>query len=72
MSYPEEVAKTKWCPFVRLSSGVGHVSWNRRTNPSWKEEEPEVHPEAMCIGSRCMMWEWTWAGEMGKCGLSNE
>lgn len=41
----EDEAKTKWCPFARVS--YGKYSCNRSDHDS---------PVGKCIGSKCMAW----------------
>lgn len=43
----EEEAKKKWCPFVRISRGLGSA-WNRPSFPG----------DPTCIGAECMGWQW--------------
>jgi hypothetical protein len=47
----EDEAKTKWCPFTRISSGEREWHTNRPSHA-------EVHDKAFdrCIGSACMAW----------------
>ena len=49
--HTEEEAKTKWCPFTRITSGEGEWHSNR---PAYAE----VHEKNFdrCIGSACMAW----------------
>lgn len=51
MILTEEEAKTKWCPHVRQSDGIGEVATNR-----WDEDNNPAY--ARCIASECMAWEW--------------
>jgi hypothetical protein len=47
----EEEAKTKWCPFARLTfSTEGFAAGNRFDDCAWAEKR------ALCIGSACMAW----------------
>lgn len=49
----EDEAKGKWCPFARVGhseSGLGSMNRDVRC------PGPVVPPEALCIGSACMMW----------------
>lgn len=43
----EEIARTKWCPFVRMG---GDTACNR-------DAQTPMALFYMCIGSDCMMWE---------------
>lgn len=45
----EEEAKTKWCPFSRVSPWPANGSYNRITN---KEGAAYTN----CIASSCMVW----------------
>ena len=49
---PEKMAKTKWCPMVRMSvkteSGRPYMAGNR----------PFHKIDGNCIASDCMMWRW--------------
>jgi hypothetical protein len=47
MILTEEEAKTKWCPFARLSIGKDLAAPNRG---------PSVEEKCRCIGSACMAW----------------
>jgi hypothetical protein len=52
----EDEAKTKWCPFVRVTgcgSNAGSAEWHTN-RPSFAE----VHDKGFdrCIGSACMAW----------------
>jgi hypothetical protein len=64
----EEEAKTKWCPFARLTfSTEGFAAGNRFDDCAWAEKR------ALCIGSDCMAWRWSvkdYPGEGGFCGLA--
>jgi hypothetical protein len=47
MKVTEEEAKTKWCPFVQISSGSDSIASNRSYYLN------------NCIASGCMKWELT-------------
>lgn len=49
----EDEAKTKWCPFVRVTASETEWHTNR---PSYAD----IHqtPFDDCIGSACMAWRW--------------
>lgn len=49
MMHAEDEAKTKWCPFGRLSV-TDEPAANRWGNGSDQETK--------CIGSGCMAWRW--------------
>ncbi len=56
-------AKTKWCPFVRISTGSHIIVANRNK------------PETQCKGTGCMAWVavGTYQHEQtGRCGLVKE
>lgn len=55
----EEEAKTKWCPFVQESKGIG--SWNRP-----RAAESDTAARYNCIGSDCMAWQWEPMVEISK------
>jgi hypothetical protein len=59
----EDEAKTKWCPFARISSPIYDKT---RT---WGGHHPKIGAETanrgareeqwpLCIGSACMAWRW--------------
>ena len=52
--HTENEAKTKWCPFARITNHHGTVSFNRFL----KRNGEVVQDDATCIGSACMAWEW--------------
>ncbi len=79
--YSEDTAKTKWCPFARIDSGMEHYPAINRgsSKDDW----------TYCIGSACMAWRWTPLqrgqyqetidgvhvqnpGAEGRCGLAGE
>jgi hypothetical protein len=64
----EEEAKTKWCPFARLTfSTEGFAAGNRFDDCAWAEKR------ALCIGSACMAWRWGDNAETsGSCGLAGK
>ena len=75
MTEPE--AKTKWCPFIRLTKPdeSALTSWNR----SWNRViDGGPLEETVCIGSACMAWRWDRPQEIdvpiasddGHCGLA--
>lgn len=54
MRVTEQEAKTKWCPQVRASQGVGDANaCNAGTS-----EGDRVPTYSRCVGSECMMWRW--------------
>lgn len=48
----EDEAKTKWCPFSRVSKDGTAPSCNRGN------DEGKTPVGSDCIGSRCMAWRW--------------
>lgn len=50
----EDEAKTKWCPFVRLTASQGEWHTNREGPKSHLSQEGH----ACCIASACMAWRW--------------
>lgn len=65
----EDEAKTKWCPFARISDGEPPTSVNR----------PEPYGDVPhCLGSGCMAWRWevpdpaTYKSAPGFCGLAGK
>ena len=56
MTYTEEEAKAKWCPFARVSSYGRESSWNR-TGPQRVGDPAVLVPAwSLCLGSACMAW----------------
>jgi len=53
----ENEAKTKWCPFIRVTVTPNDDCWqgNMLTN---RGNIPAVNENLQCIGSECMAWEW--------------
>ena len=49
MTHTEEEAKTKWCPFARLTDGAVRGGTYNRTGPA---------ADLNCIASACMAWRW--------------
>ena len=47
MTYTEEEAKTRWCPFARVVESGAVNSYNRSLSS-------DCPPAARCIGSACM------------------
>jgi hypothetical protein len=54
----EILAKTKWCPWSRLVSGV-----NRGLTSA------EIPAGTRCMASACMAWEAGEDAKTGRCGL---
>lgn len=49
----EDEAKTRWCPFVRMTASQGEWHVNRDPSlPSSPQDTQAYH----CIGSACMAW----------------
>jgi hypothetical protein len=49
----EEEAKTKWCPFARVS-----MAWQSSIGSANRGLTEDEKPLANCIGSACMAWRW--------------
>lgn len=62
----EEQAKTKWCPFVRLTASQGE--WHTSRDPSLPSA-PDDTQAYRCIASACMAWR-SRHPENGYCGLA--
>lgn len=61
MAMTEEEAKTKWCPFVRITpESEGFHPTSNREQPMLKTNDAGVI--SMCIGSHCMAWRWSRRG----------
>jgi hypothetical protein len=59
MTYTEEEAKTKWCPFARVSSYGRESGWNR-TGPHRIGDAAILAPSwSLCLGPACMAWQQT-------------
>lgn len=56
----EDEAKTKWCPFVRMTASQGE--WHINRDPSL-QSSPQDTQAYRCIASACMAWRAT-DGEM--------
>lgn len=54
----EEEAKTKWCPFARVSCASGPETGNHAANrtPTGLHNESSLSSGSFCIGSACMAW----------------
>src|ERR1700675_2507627 len=72
--HSETEAKTKWCPFAR-------VSWNaldepyRAPVPVSISRMPRPTGQANCLGSGCMAWRWVETnvnGPMGEDGAPGD
>jgi hypothetical protein len=50
----ENEAKTKWCPFVRVSAGAGCIGGVSNRQDGSHNKTPDGNPN--CIGSACMAW----------------
>ena len=66
MTYTEDVAKTKWCPEVKIllvppqyEGGSAYIMTNRYGSNNYN-----------CIASECMQWQWD--GERGYCGKARK
>ena len=51
----EEEAKTKWCPFVRLTGTEQEWHVNRDPSLPSAPSDPQAY---RCIASACMAWRW--------------
>ena len=51
----EDEAKTKWCPFVRVTVTPNDATWqgNMLTN---RGQIPAANTDTLCIASDCMAW----------------
>lgn len=51
----EEEARTKWCPFVRVTFTTSDLTWqgDMVTN---RGQKPSSKTDALCIASDCMAW----------------
>ena len=52
----EDEAKTKWCPFARVSLHDGEAIGNHAANRFPVNTGGEMY--SRCIGSECMAWRW--------------
>lgn len=52
----EEDAKTRWCPFSRVSCSGGPIEGNHAANR--RATGGSISPEYLCIASACMAWRW--------------
>ena len=58
----EEEAKTKWCPFARVSADVTQNGAHVAITPSFNRRTTQDHPSgamvagSLCVGSACMAW----------------
>lgn len=81
MSYTEEVARTKWCPFSSVVAGredgnkkatvTGTIAFNRVELGPHTYASPDG---AACMASQCMAWRWNYIDTHGPstegfCGL---
>jgi len=64
MIVTEEVAKTKWCPFIRITAAQiteGHVvTTNRGEILNYNNIN-----NTLCIASKCIAWEYNIDKEIG-------
>jgi hypothetical protein len=58
----EEEAKTRWCPFVRLTAD-GQGEWHVNRDPSLPSSPGDTQAYR-CIASACMAWRWLPAPEV--------
>lgn len=52
----EELARTKWCPWVRFSGESGDATFNRGSRDHMNNPEIDDRWVPRCIASDCMMW----------------
>lgn len=63
----EDEAKTKWCPFARVSANHGDSASNRSVGlDDGLGQEPHLFQASRCVGSACMAWRWEADPEKGK------
>ena len=76
----EDEAKTKWCPFVRVSIATGGQD-TYAVNRIAKLDDKDLvgnTPGTRCIASECMAWRWNPEGHIpnkgkqGYCGLAGK
>lgn len=53
----EDEAKTKWCPFVRLTDD-GQMYFDNRGRKFGGTSGKDGIDASLCIGSGCMAWRW--------------
>lgn len=67
----EDEAKTKWCPFVRLTASAGEWHINRPPGSA-----PDKPGDYLCMGAACMAWRWYPSNglgiRIGLCGLAGK
>ena len=79
----EQEAKTKWCPFARVSAVFRYSHEENRTNEfavAYNRSATDSPVTARCIGSACMAWRWevklkvinSPADESGYCGIAGK
>ena len=54
----EQEAKTKWCPFARVTWQTDATSWNRVQDGAGNVDEGTGNA-CKCLGSDCMAWRAT-------------
>jgi len=59
MSVTEAEAKTKWCPFARVSSHGRDAAWNRIGPHRIGDPAVMLPAWALCLGPDCMAWRQT-------------
>lgn len=69
--YSEEIAKTKWCPFVRHGDEEGGT-FNRGAGPGNAINAGRAGDgwSCACIASGCMAWRKAFQDGRGYCGLA--
>jgi hypothetical protein len=63
----EAEAAERWCPHARNTYQSNAPNTDYAPPHNRFNGEPK---EANCIGSRFMMWRWTWPQSFGRCGLA--
>ena len=71
----EEIATTKWCPFVKAGSAEDEqaVAFNRLYSQSSPPSVKQIPPITLCVGSACMAWRFADHNyDDGYCGLAGK
>lgn len=70
MLLTEEDARTRWCPFARLSMSEDAVEGNHASNRF--EAGTMGHRRTRCLASECMAWRWAEVAGTGTPVLDEE